>query len=134
MGSGDILVTDHRCVLEADSSPQQVSKTRCAIFRWHKSTVTCLVPRLTSIYSTHHVSRLLNFFVTTLPRSMPRRSTMRWAKSTWEEPEKTLMFGILDWISFTVWSRTGLAALIDCFKQRLMVECVGARTPGPASV
>lgn len=45
---------------------------------------------------THHVSKLLNFFVTTLPKSMPSRSTMRWAKSGCDEPENTLMFGILD--------------------------------------
>lgn len=45
---------------------------------------------------THHVSKLLNFFVTTLPKSIPSRSTIRWAKSGCEEPENTLMFGILD--------------------------------------
>jgi len=50
--------------------------------------------------STHQVSKLLNFFVTTLPRSIPRRSTIRWAKSGCEVPENTLMFGILEWIKF----------------------------------
>lgn len=43
----------------------------------------------------YHVSRLLNFFVTTLPMSMPSRSTIRCAKSGCEVPLKTLMFGIL---------------------------------------
>lgn len=43
----------------------------------------------------YHVSRLLNFLVTTLPMSMPRRSTIRWARSGCEVPLKTLMFGIL---------------------------------------
>lgn len=45
----------------------------------------------------YHVSKLLNFLVTTLPRSMPRRSTMRCARSGCDEPLKTLMFGILLW-------------------------------------
>lgn len=49
---------------------------------------------------TYQVSRLLNFLVTTLPRSMPRRSTIRWARSGCEVPENTLMFGILEWIKF----------------------------------
>lgn len=49
---------------------------------------------------THHVSKLLNFLVTTLPRSMPRRSTMRCARSGCEVPENTLMFGILECIRF----------------------------------
>lgn len=65
---------------------------------------------------THHVSRLLNFFVTTLPRSMPRRSTMRCARSGWDVPEKTLMLGILDCIlrplDFSKLSRTKLFARI----------------------
>lgn len=43
----------------------------------------------------HHVSRLLNFFVTTLPKSMPSLSTIRCARSGWLEPENTFMFGIL---------------------------------------
>lgn len=51
-------------------------------------------------YITYQVSRLLNFLVTTLPRSMPRRSTIRWARSGCEVPENTLMFGILEWIKF----------------------------------
>lgn len=46
--------------------------------------------------STHHVSKLLNFFVTTLPNSIPKRSTILWARSGWEVPEKTFMFGILE--------------------------------------
>lgn len=46
--------------------------------------------------SSYHVSKLLNFLVTTLPKSMPRRSTMRCAKSGCDEPENTLIFGILD--------------------------------------
>lgn len=45
---------------------------------------------------TYQVSKLLNFFVTTLPRSIPSRSTMRDARSGWDEPENTLMLGILD--------------------------------------
>lgn len=65
---------------------------------------------------TYHVSRLLNFLVTTLPRSMPRRSTMRCAKSGWDVPEKTLMLGILDCIlrplDFSKLSRTKLFARI----------------------
>ena len=43
----------------------------------------------------YHVSRLLNFFVTTLPMSIPSLSTIRWARSGCEVPLKTLMFGIL---------------------------------------
>lgn len=43
----------------------------------------------------YHVSRLLNFLVTTLPTSMPNRSTIRCAKSGWDVPLNTLMFGIL---------------------------------------
>lgn len=45
---------------------------------------------------TYHVSKLLNFLVTTLPRSIPRRSTIRCASSGCEVPLNTLMFGILD--------------------------------------
>lgn len=51
--------------------------------------------RLAAGASHYHVSRLLNFFVTTLPMSMPSRSTIRWARSGCEVPLKTLMFGIL---------------------------------------
>lgn len=51
-------------------------------------------------HSTYQVSKLLNFLVTTLPRSIPRRSTIRWARSGCEVPENTLMFGILEWIKF----------------------------------
>ena len=49
----------------------------------------------------HHVSWLLNFFVTTLPSSMPSRSAIFWARSWCELPLKTLMFGILRpfWLS-----------------------------------
>ncbi|KAE9542578.1 hypothetical protein AGLY_002489 [Aphis glycines] len=43
----------------------------------------------------YHVSRLLNFLVTTLPTSMPNRSTIRCAKSGCDVPLNTLMFGIL---------------------------------------
>jgi len=49
---------------------------------------------------TYHVSKLLNFLVTTLPKSMPKRSTIRWARSGCEVPENTLMFGILECIRF----------------------------------
>ncbi len=42
----------------------------------------------------YQVSRLLNFRVTTRPRSMPSRSTILWARSGWDEPLNSLMFGI----------------------------------------
>lgn len=65
---------------------------------------------------TYHVSKLLNFLVTTFPRSIPSRSTMRCAKSGWDVPEKTFMFGILDCIlrtlDFSKLSRTKLLARI----------------------
>lgn len=51
---------------------------------------------------THHVSKLLNFLVTTLPKSMPSRSTIRCARSGCDVPEKTFMFGILDCILSTL--------------------------------
>lgn len=44
---------------------------------------------------THQVSRFENFFVTTFPRSMPSLSTMRWARSGCDEPENTLILGIV---------------------------------------
>lgn len=44
--------------------------------------------------STNHVSWLLNFFVITLPSSMPSRSQIRCASSTCDVPQKILMFGI----------------------------------------
>lgn len=66
--------------------------------------------------TTYHVSKLLNFFVTTFPRSIPSRSTIRCAKSGWDVPEKTFMFGILDCIlrtlDFSKLSRTKLLARI----------------------
>merc|ERR1719245_486849 len=52
-------------------------------------------PRTDSPISTH-VSRLLNFLVTTFPVSMPRRSQSLWVRSGGDDPEKTLMLGILD--------------------------------------
>lgn len=61
--------------------------------------VVVLIVAVVGCY-THHVSKLLNFLVTTLPRSMPRRSTMRCARSGCEVPENTLMFGILECIRF----------------------------------
>lgn len=48
---------------------------------------------------THHVSKFENFFVTTFPRSMPSRSTIRWARSRCDDPENTLMFGMLHSLS-----------------------------------
>lgn len=44
--------------------------------------------------STHQVSKFENFFVTTFPKSMPSLSTILCARSGWDVPEKTLMFGI----------------------------------------
>ena len=44
---------------------------------------------------THHVSWLLNFLVTTLPSSIPNRSTIFCARSTCDVPLNTLMLGIL---------------------------------------
>lgn len=44
---------------------------------------------------THHVSRLLNFLVTTFPVSMPSLSTILCARSGCDVPLKTLIFGIL---------------------------------------
>lgn len=49
---------------------------------------------------TYHVSKLLNFFVTTLPKSIPKRSTILWARSGCDVPENTLMFGILECSEF----------------------------------
>lgn len=43
----------------------------------------------------YQVSWLLNFLVTTLPSSRPRRSAIFWDKSWWELPLKILIFGIL---------------------------------------
>ena len=43
----------------------------------------------------HHVSWLLNFFVTTLPNSIPSRSTIFCARSGCDVPLNTLMLGIL---------------------------------------
>jgi len=43
----------------------------------------------------YHVSKLLNLLVRTLPISIPRRSTIRCARSGCDVPLKTLMFGIL---------------------------------------
>lgn len=67
--------------------------------RQHFTVVVVLIVAVVGCY-THHVSKLLNFLVTTLPRSMPRRSTMRCARSGCEVPENTLMFGILECIRF----------------------------------
>lgn len=44
--------------------------------------------------ATHLVSWLLNFLVTTLPSSSPRRSATRWDKSWWELPLNSTMFGM----------------------------------------
>lgn len=44
--------------------------------------------------STHHVSWLLNFLVTTLPRSSPSRSATFWDRSWWELPLKSTMLGM----------------------------------------
>lgn len=43
----------------------------------------------------YHVSRLLNFLVTTFPMSIPSLSTILCARSGCDVPLKTLMFGIL---------------------------------------
>ncbi|KFM69555.1 hypothetical protein X975_08405, partial [Stegodyphus mimosarum] len=51
-------------------------------------------PLTDSLISTH-VSLLLNFFKTALPRFMPKRSTIFCAKSGCEVPLKTLMLGML---------------------------------------
>jgi len=48
-----------------------------------------------TMHVSYHVSRLLNFFVTTFPKSMPNRSTILWARSGCDVPLKTLIFGIL---------------------------------------
>lgn len=52
-------------------------------------------PVTRSTVFSYHVSRLLNFLVTTLPTSMPNRSTIRCAKSGCDVPLNTLMLGIL---------------------------------------
>lgn len=65
--------------------------------------------------STYHVSKLLNFFVTTFPRSIPRRSTTLWARSGCEEPLNILILGILDSrgkLRFSVFARNKLLARI----------------------
>lgn len=43
---------------------------------------------------TYHVSKFENFFVTTFPKSMPKRSTILWARSGCDVPENILIFGI----------------------------------------
>lgn len=48
-----------------------------------------------TMHVSYHVSKLLNFLVTTFPRSMPNRSTILWARSGCDVPLKTLIFGIL---------------------------------------
>lgn len=62
----------------------------------------------------YHVSKLLNFLVTTFPKSIPNRSTILWARSGWEVPLKTLMFGILLWRmdeeDFSIFARNKLLA------------------------
>lgn len=45
--------------------------------------------------TTHHVSWLLNFLVTTFPSSRPKRSAIFWDRSGWELPLNILIFGIL---------------------------------------
>lgn len=52
-------------------------------------------PGLGSQLRPYQVSWLLNFLVTTLPSSRPRRSAIFWDKSWWELPLKILIFGIL---------------------------------------
>lgn len=44
--------------------------------------------------TTHHVSWLLNFLVTTFPSSRPRRSAIFWDRSGCELPLNILIFGI----------------------------------------
>lgn len=58
----------------------------CRLARWGRSG---------SQLRPYQVSWLLNFLVTTLPSSRPRRSAIFWDKSWWELPLKILIFGIL---------------------------------------
>lgn len=78
----------------------------------------------------YHVSRLLNFLVTTLPMSMPRRSTIRWARSGCEVPLKTLMFGILlcktRTREFSKFARNKLLARTGCDTGITTTESTGA--------
>lgn len=78
----------------------------------------------------YHVSRLLNFFVTTLPMSMPRRSTIRWARSGCEVPLKTLMLGILLCKTrareFSKFARNKLLARTGCDTGITTTESTGA--------
>jgi hypothetical protein len=61
-------------------------------------TTKCKLHPTLAFKNTHvsyHVSKLLNFLVTTFPKSMPNRSTILWARSGCDVPLKTLIFGIL---------------------------------------
>lgn len=78
------------CFLFATAVPCRVAGTR----RRRKKNL--------QLESTHHVSKLLNFLVTTLPKSIPKRSTILWARSGCDVPENTLMFGILECNEFNV--------------------------------
>lgn len=51
--------------------------------------------KLRHLWNTHHVSWLLNFFVTTFASSRPKRSAIFWDKSACELPLNILMLGIL---------------------------------------
>lgn len=89
--------------------------TECVVgWSFNASLMKCNFFQISSIFFssfyfliyTHHVSRFENFFVTTFPRSIPNRSTIRCAKSGWLVPLKTLMFGII-WHCLSVESRKG---------------------------
>lgn len=78
------------------SSPRTLSPI--STLRWKKKLKIVRVKRPATCvwkFHTYHVSKLLNFFVTTLPRSMPSRSTILCAKSGWDVPLNILILGIL---------------------------------------
>lgn len=57
--------------------------------------VGTLIEECIKTHQTYHVSELLNFFVTTLPKLIPSLSTILWAKSGCEVPLNTFILGIL---------------------------------------
>lgn len=73
----------------------------------------------------YHVSKLLNFFVTTFPRSIPSLSTILWARSGCEVPLNTFIFGILLLmcaLGFSKFARNKLLARTDSDKTGITVK------------
>ena len=68
------------------------------------------------------VSRLENFFATTLPSSIPSRSTIFCAKSGWEDPLNTFMLGILPllkrWLIDNLGEKVEASLFAGCSRER----------------